>query len=338
MASKKPAKPVTLTAEMRFVVLYGPEPMLQKLRLNQLRDALIAVHGPLDPIHIDGKSAQLADVFDEVREYSLLTAYKLVVLDDADQFIQTHRDALERYAAEPVDHATLVLRSDGWRSITNLHKLVEKVGAVIRCDVPSEAEARNWAIRRCQKEHQRVLQAQAADELVQRVGPHLMQIDAELAKLSLLVATDQPIEVSLVQRTVRAGSDEQAWAVQEAVLAALADAQAGPLIGKVHELVDLSGQAEVLVGYFVADLLRKLIVAQGMLAEGVSQDEVFKAFKMHWGERRRTFASALEHYDLSTLRHLLADILDSDARAKSGYGDSLRNLEGFCARLVDKIN
>ncbi len=337
MARKTPAKPVALTAQMRFVVLHGPEPMLQKLRLNQLRDALVAVHGPLDPIHIDGKTAQLADVFDEIREYSLLTAYKLVVLNDAEQFVSTHRQALERYAAEPVDHATLVVRSDVWRP-GKLDKLIEKIGAVVRCDVPKEDEARNWAMARCRKEHRRTLQPQAAGELVQRVGVHLMQLDAELAKLSLMVAEDQPIDVALVQQTVRASSDEQAWAVQEAVLSALADDNAALLIAKIHELVDLSGQADVLVGYFVADLLRKLVVAQGMRAEGVSQDEVLKTFKMQWGDRRRLFGAALQRCDLHVLRRLLADILNADARAKRGQGQSLRNLEGFCARLVDQIN
>ena len=129
--SRSKPQTVTMTADMRFVVLQGPEPMLKRLRLDQLREALEAVHGDIDPIKLDGRQVQLADVFDEVRGYSLMQSYKLVVVQQAEDFVKAHRAALERYAEDPVDHATLVLVADTWHK-GNLDKKIAKVGAVVR--------------------------------------------------------------------------------------------------------------------------------------------------------------------------------------------------------------
>jgi DNA polymerase III delta subunit len=99
-------------------------------------------------------------------------------------------------------------------------------------------------------------------------------------------------------------------------------------------LVDLSGQADVLVGYFVADLMRKLVVARAMLDAGAPPEEVARAAKV-WGPRQRAFFTVLRRHEPARLRQLLADALEADARAKSGLGRPVRNLERFCTTLVD---
>lgn len=328
---------ITLSADMPIVVLHGPEPMLRRLRLRQLQDALSEKHGDLEPIVIDGERAQLADVFDELREYSLLQPYKLVVLDNAEGFVKEHRKALERYAENPLDHATLVLRSDTWWP-GNLDKLIAKAGgAVVRCDAPTPSEAQRWAVARCLKEHDCKLNHDAAAALVDRMGPHLMQLDTELAKLALMAGPDQPITRDLVERAVRQSSEEQAWAVQEALLSAMTDGNAGPLIEKVHELIDLAGQADVQVSYFIADLMRKLHVARAMLDGGAGRDQVAKEMKL-WGARQGMFFNVLGRVEPAQLRQWLADALDATARPRQGLGDPVRNLEGFCVRLVDQVN
>lgn len=336
MARKK-AQNVTLTAEMRIVVLQGPEPMLRKLRLSQLRDALKEKHADdMEPIVIDGATAQLADVFDEVREYSLLQPHKLVVVENAEAFVTTHRKALERYAESPVDHTTLVLRSDTWRP-GNLDKLIDKVGAVVRCDAPSAAEAMQWAVARCSKEHGRTLDRRAAELIVQRVGPHLMQLDNELSRLSLMVSKGQPITADLVERNVRQSSDEQAYMVQEAMLRAMSEGRAGPLIEKMHELIELSGQSDVQIAYFLGDMLRRFHVASGLMEEGVSSREIARELKL-WGPREGMFFGVLRELGPAGARRLLGDAMDAMVRSRQGLGDPLRNLEGFCVRLVDQVH
>ena len=141
MARKLPAQSVQLDASTRVLAVHGPEEAVKKQKIDQLRAALEAEHGELQKFDFDGKTATLADVFDELRGYSLMGGYKLVVVDPADDFVKAHREPLERYAQNPVDHATLVLRAGTWNR-GNLDKHIAKVGAVVKCEPPSSPPRR----------------------------------------------------------------------------------------------------------------------------------------------------------------------------------------------------
>src|SRR5690606_8797359 len=97
-------------AETRICVIYGEDEMLKRQTLEQLRAALIAKHNDVEPLVFDGQSSPLADVLDELRSYGLMQQHKIVIVDDADVFVSAHREALERYAQNPVDNGVLVFR------------------------------------------------------------------------------------------------------------------------------------------------------------------------------------------------------------------------------------
>ncbi|MFW6060463.1 MAG: DNA polymerase III subunit delta [Phycisphaeraceae bacterium] len=336
MAKKRAAsksKPA-LDAATRIAVLYGPDEMQKRLRLHALLTTLNEAHGEVETFTYDGKSAALSDVLDELRSFSLMQTYKLVVVDNADEFTKNHRAALERYAEEPVDHATLVLRSTTWNK-GNLDKKIEKVGAVVQCKEPSPAEAQRWLANRAASAHQCTIAPDAAALLVERLGTDLTQLDTELGKLALMVEEGAAIEVSLVREAVGRSSEEQAYMMQEAVLEGLQRGSAEPMLAKLHELVDLGGQPDVLVAYFVADVVRKLNVALMMRRAGVPQGEMLKQLKI-WGPRQRTFMAALQRFDPAQAARLFEQVITADARAKSGLGQTMRNVEAFCVRLADE--
>jgi DNA polymerase III subunit delta len=332
-----PKKNVTLGADTRICVLFGPEQWLKSRYLQDLRKALDAGHGETETFRFDGKTACLADILDELRSYALMQHHKVVLVDHADEFLKNedYRRAMERYAKAPVDHATLVLRSDGWNR-GKLDKLIAKVGAVIKCEPLKPVQAKGWLTKRCPAEHGRAIAPAAAALLVDRLGPDLMALDGELAKLALMVGPGEAIERGLVEQTVGKSSDEKAWEVQEAVLTGLSSRSAGPVIAKVRELIDLAGQAEVLVMYFVADLVRKLNVAVLMKQAGVPDSEIARELKL-WGPRQQLFMGVLRRLDPSLLAAAFDDVLEADRRSKSGLGNPVRNLECFCVRLADKV-
>lgn len=314
-------------------MLCGAEEMVKRMRMQALREALTAEHGEVETFTFDGRTASLADVLDELRGYSLMQTYKLVIVDDADEFVKKHREPMERYAASPVDHATLVLRSTTWNK-GNLDKAIEKVGGIVKCDAMRPAEAQAELVRRAQAEHGVKLSPAAAGMLVERLGTELLKLDQEVAKLSLLVGPGNAIEPKLIDEVVGRSSDEQAYMVQDAVLAAMQHGDPREALSKVHELVDLSGQADVLVTYFVADLVRKLNV--GLLARraGVAEPLIAKQLKL-WGPRQQAFMGVLRRLDAGAAGRLFDRAVAADARAKSGLGEPLRNLECFCVRLAD---
>jgi DNA polymerase-3 subunit delta len=280
------------------LLLTGPEDMLKRQHLDDLRQALEKAHGELHLASFDGKTATLAEVLDELRTFSMMQQYKLVIVDDADQFVkETTRPGLERYAQAPVDNATLVLRSEKWNA-GKLDKLIEKVGAKIKCEHLSAAEARHWLIHRSEKTHQRKIEPRAAELLVQRMGASLHKLDSELGKLALMVEPSEPISAALIEQVVGRAGDEQAYVVQEAILQALTSGRRGSMtpggaaIVSIHELIDISGQPKELVGYFVADLMRKLCLASMLKRQGASDFEVGKELRL-WGGRERLLLNLL---------------------------------------------
>jgi len=330
------AKAATLDASTRIAVLYGPEVMLRKLRLDALRDALVEEHGEVERYDFDGSSASLAEVFDELRSYSLMATYKLVVVESADQFVKHNRAAMERYAEEPVDHATLVLRSDTWHK-GKLDKAIEKRGAVIKCEALSEGEATRWVSKRAGSAHQVSIDAAAAEMLVRYLGTALMKLDGELGKLSAMAATEgreAVITEALVESTVARSSEEQAWAMQEALLETLTRGDASASLGKIAELIDRAGQPEVLVQYAASDLMRKLAVAAAMRGEGRPDGMIGKALRIWPTGRQRAFFAALDRIGPGRASGLLSEALRADAATKRGLGAARLNLEKFCVRLA----
>lgn len=332
---------VSLDANVRMCVLYGPEMMLKRQYFQQLRQAMEEAHGEVQTIQFSASESNLAEVFDELRSYGLMQQYKLVVVDEADDFVRDNRDALTRYAENPVDHATLVLRSGKWNK-GNLDKAIDKIGCLIKCDPPTPAVAATWLVAQS-REHKCKLDKTTAQVLVSRLGCDLMRLDAELAKLALLVEPGAKIDEQLIDQVVGRSSDEEAWAVQETILQALSSGNAlgktagGKAIEKIHELVDLSNQADVLVLYFVADLIRKLYMALQMRKAGAGEQEIARQMKL-WGARQTLFMSLLRRLPEHRAGMLLDRVVKADAGSKSGLGNAMRNLECFCTILSDSLN
>ena len=126
--------------------------------------------------------------------------------------------------------------------------------------------------------------------------------------------------------------------MQEAILAAIVS---GPKVAieKVHEVIDLSGQPKILVGYFVLDLVRKLNQAAMMKAQGASEGDIGSAMKL-WGPRQYAFMAALRKLSVDKTGEMFDKAVTLDVRSKTGFGESSRNdapprgLECLCVSLT----
>ena len=320
------------SADMRFIILHGKDSYLIVERLHAIERQLIERFGEVSRFNFDGATTQTVEIFDELRTFGLLATHKLVVVDKADQFVgsEERRRALERYAEEPVEHATLVLRSESWRP-GNLDKLVAKVGAVLKCEPPSADAAAVWCERRGPKQHGVTIAADVADALVGRVGTDLARLDTELAKFGAYLAREpegkRVVTAELVTLLVGQSREEAAWEVQEAVLGGR-PAQA---VRKVRELVEISQAPEQLILWSLVDLARKVHDAARMLGEGASEGTVSKQVKL-WGPSMGPTLRAARLLGPVRAARLFADAIDLDRRSKSGLAGELpRTLEAFAS-------
>jgi hypothetical protein len=323
-------------ASMRIVVLTGKDSFMRVERSRQLQEALEAAHGTIDRFELDGASCSLSAVMDELRSYGLLSQHKLVIVDNAEAFMgaEDRRRAMERYAENPQQESTLLMRAGSRWNPGRFDKLVDAAGgAVIKCEAPGDREAVAWCGVRAERRHGTTLAPGAAELLVEKIGPDLARLDTEIAKLAAAAGEGKPISRALVAEFVGLSREEAAWEIQSVMLR---DGARAALV-KLNELVRVSGAPEVLVGWSITEILRKVHDAARLLAEGQNEFAVAKQLKL-WGDAQALVCRAARALGPHAAAALLAEGVRADQRTKSGLSsDSARTFEALLVTIGERI-
>ena len=329
---------------MRIVVLPGKEPYLIASASKRYENLLREEFGDVARVELDGETAELAAVLDELRSFALFEPHKLVIVDAADKFLASpardddgkkaagspRRRALEAYAENPVAQASLLLRADTWRP-GKLDKIVAGIGGlVIKFEPLKEAQAVAWCVQACPR-HGATIEQSAAGLLVQRVGTGLARLDNELAKL-VAFAGSRSIAPDDVRELVGYSRQEQAWDLQSAIMSGSA-AQA---CTKLRELLEISRLDEALVTWAITDLLRRIHTAGQLLRRGEPEQSFRHSLRLNFppGDRMLQVARNVEP---SRVARLFDETMRTVHRTRSGLGDSVRNLEVLTVRVTDTI-
>lgn len=324
----KKAATATPTAEHRIVVLHGKEAHLRALRTEALRAALDEAFGDVETIRFSGEKATLADVLDECRSYGLMQQHKLVILDEADKLVNAEtRPALERYAASPVETATLLFRSDTWRP-GKLDKAIAGIGVIVKCDTLKFAEAATWTQRRAEKRHGARIDARSVEALLDRVGLDLGKLDSELAKLAAM-APDGVITTELIREAVGLTREETVWVIQSRLIGGGAE----QAVRAVREALGPSKQPDALVAFAMIELARKLYGAARLLRAGAPERQVLSELRI-WGEASRPILAAARSADPELLADLLRDSVEIDAKNKTGQTKPALAFEELAVRFA----
>lgn len=359
MAKKAPSSgSVEIDPAQRIVVLHGKERFLIEEHTRRLAEALDRHFGGVEQFSFDGQAATPAAVLDELRSYGLMQKHKLVILDNADDFLagggrgaaasadeeddggsdddgdaarSSRRPLMEKYAENPVPDATLLMRASTWRA-GKLDKLIAKVGSINACEPLNDEKAAAWCVKRCEKRHGTTIDPDAARLLVARLGPELQHLDTELLKLASMSGPGKPVTRQLVADSVGLSREEKAWEIQSA----LVTGDAPTMLSKLRELLDVSRQDAVPLTWAVCDLLRKLHAASQLLARRVPPPGVMKQVKL-WGETTEPILRMAGGTPPAVFAQLLRDAVEMDRGNKSGRGEPDRNLEAFLVRFADTV-
>lgn len=340
--------------ECRVLLLVGEDAFLRLGYTDQLRKAIEEAGESTQITRFDGGSSSPADVLDECRSMGLLAGYKIVVVDDAHEFVtsgarggdagadeseepasrdSSRRAMLERYVQAPCEGVTLVLRAPSWRK-GNLDKMIEAVGRIVPCDRLTPERAALWTTQRCLRTHQREIDPSAAELLVRALNADLASIDAELLRLSAAVDAGARITTKDVERFVRPVLEaEDAWRFGDHLLSG--SARAG--VEKLHEMIDQRGVDPVPLRAACISVASKLHAVSREIERGVPLAATGKGLKMFWGPQaeaiRRVAASA--HPDACAA--LLQHCLDADFKGKTGREDPVRGLEWCVIQFANLV-
>lgn len=332
-ASKSEDSAPVASASPRMAIITGPESFMRTQETQRLRDHLIKQHGEVETFVFDGATAQAAEVLDECRSFGLMATHKLVIVDNAADLVKEHtRPLFEKYAEQPVDCATLVLRGEKWFP-GKLDKLVEKIGAVIPCKELATEDAEEWLLRHAKSHHKVTIDEPVAKALVQRVGSSLGKLDMEVGKLAAAAGVNEagepnPITRQLVAQFVGVSREEEAWNIQKTLLSGNPDAA----LQHLRHILDVSRQPTPVVMFALLDLARKLHGVTAGLKAGANPFQLTKPLKL-WGQSQEMIVAAARRLQPADTLAFYRAAIDADQRSKSGLGEADRSMEMLVVKL-----
>jgi DNA polymerase III subunit delta len=266
-------------------VLYGDEPWLKQECLAKLRSAVLdAEDAVLSFTSFNGEDVELREVFDELATVSMFGGgRRMVLVEDADEFVSENRERLENYCDKPRQSSVLVLETSSWPATTRLFKKIAKAGLQINCNLPKarwgdgadEEPVARWLDARAASHHGARLDPAAAELLMEIVGPQLGRLDQELAKLALIAgASSLPprpsspplITRDLVEQAVGGWRAKTAWAMIESAL----EGDAAAAIVQLDRLL-LAGEEPIALLAMMAGSLRRMAAATRLVEQAKAE-------------------------------------------------------------------
>jgi DNA polymerase-3 subunit delta len=368
------AKP-PITEVPPVCVLFGEEPLLKREALERIRSVVLPEEdADLSLTKFDGREVELREVLDELATVSMFGGgRRMVVVEEADEFVSEHRPQLEDYCDKPRKASVLVLLADSWPKTTKLYKKLAQVGLQIDCNLPrarfgneaDEDAVLQWLASRAERQHQARFGDGAAELLLEIVGPQLGRLDQELAKLALLAAeprasasepvpskpeprpsgsgqrsAEKRITRALIEQSVGGWRAKTAWAMID--LAAGGNAAAA--LVELDRLL-LAGEEPIALLAMMGASLRRLAAATRIVEEAQThhrrmtlsaalKEAGVKPFAVEKAERQ------LKQIGRHRAKQLYRWLLEADLALKGGRSSGISQrlvLEEFIVRLSAKL-
>lgn len=310
-------------SDCRVYAIVGAERLLRHEALDRVLQQSGAESDPLGPSRFDGDSAELAMVLDELRTPSLLGGRRVVIVDDADEFISIHRAPLERYCADPSPSGVLVLLCDSLPKTTRLHKQIAATGELILFEPLKGNQVGAWLTDRAAQRHGKKLSGSAAAALRDHLGTDLGRLDAELAKLTAYVGQRDRIEANDVAECTGRLREERIFAVADALVAG----ETAKALERWDQVMATDRAAPQRAIGGLAYSIRNWTQARRITRRGGDPSAIFARSFVGPSQAQRGMRTPLDEW-----RNRVQDLLRVDHATKTGLGSVDLAIEKFIVK------
>jgi DNA polymerase-3 subunit delta len=232
--------------ERRVAVLHGGEAALKGSCLQALAAAELgdSDDGDMNLVRLRMTECDWPRVRDELASVSMFGGKRVVVVEDADEFITECRSQLESYCDKPSRRNLLVLDVKSWRKNTRLAKRIDAMGLEIECTELTGPRLTGWLTSLAQSRHEKQLTRDAAQLMVELAGNGLGLLEQELDKLASYTGDRSKIGVEDVRQLVGGWRAETTWVMLDAVR----DGDAATALSCLHKLLFAGEAAPRLLG------------------------------------------------------------------------------------------
>jgi DNA polymerase-3 subunit delta len=205
--------------------LIGDEDFLKR----RVREEIVAAAlGDTDPAFAvaayAGDKLDFSTVRNDLETLPFLSPCRIVMIDGADHkpapnaesFLTKQRAALEAYVAKPSPTNILILDVKSFPETTKLAKALPDA-AKVSCKAPYANKLPAWAAEWAKTGHGKKLATDAAEVLVELVGPSMGMLDQELEKLAVAVGKAPAITAEDVVKLVGRSRSADVFRIMDAV-------------------------------------------------------------------------------------------------------------------------
>lgn len=271
-----------------------------------------------------GEDASLSEVLDDVRTYSLLGGRRVAIVDEGDEFITKHREALERFVVSGQTTGCLVLLCDSLNAGWKITKAIAKVGEIIECKPAAGQALEGWLVSRAQSMYGKRLGHQAAARLREHAGNSQEGLDGELCKLSLFVGQRAEITAADVDALVGDYREQTVFAVMDAV----ADGDVRRALKEWDRVVSTDPAAGGRAIGGLAYSVRRLLEGRKRYDEGTPARAMANSYFID----PATLERRLKRTSVRRCEDQLADLAAADRASKTGLMSFERAVELFIVK------
>lgn len=294
-----------------IVVLFGDEAFL----VRACREAIVRrVLGDADPeyaIAVHEATVDFTTVRNDLDTMPFLAPARVVIVEGADPFITSHRESLEKYAAKPSRVGVLILEAKTFPETTKLAKALPDAAKIV-CKTPRLDALPDWMREWAESAHGKRLMPDAATMLLERIGPRMGLLAAEINKLATAAGDKPAIGPEDVDRLVIRSREANVFHILDAV----GDGQPGKALGLLEELFQ-AGEAPLAVLGALTFQLRRLAAFSRHVAAGLTLESAMDAAGVpKWAQARQSFQKQARHLGRRRLQKLSEWLVDVNAGLK----------------------
>jgi DNA polymerase-3 subunit delta len=281
---------------------------------------------------VDADKAQITDVLDELRTLPFLAKKRVVVIREADKFVSSFREQLEKYLENPSKRGILVMTVASWPKTTRLAKKVDKVGKSIVIEDIKRWKLADFAIDYARNEHMKKLNKTAAQLIVDMAGDEAALVCGEVDKLATYVADAPEITAENVSKLCGNNREFDLFAVIDE----MTKGKTAVAVEKLRNMFTTSKDAEYTVVGGLAFHFRRMFRARAMMDAGVSTFDIAKQLRI-WGDRDSFFAQ-LRKWQLSTIASIIEALARIDYESKTGRSRTAVEIEQLVMKVSMKLS
>ncbi len=298
--------------------LVGDEDFLKRHTRHRIITAAIGEADPALAVNVySGEKLDFSVVRNDLETLPFLASGRVVIVEEADKFVTEHRQALEAYVAKPSSVGVLVLDVKTFPDSTRLAKLLPD-SAKIACKsfpIYKLHELKPWSIDWAKTTYQKKLLPEAAEVLLELVGPAMGLIDQELNKLAIAVGNKTDLTPEDVERFV--GRSKAADVFR--ILDAIGEKRPGEALSILEELFTEGVDPLGVIGPLTASLRKLALVGRLIHEEKMPLGPALDAAGVpKWDKIRLATERQLRHLGTHRLRKLTDWLVDINYGLKGG--------------------